>query len=236
MVKENLFEDRESLFNALASASIDHLNNALSNNGSASLMVSGGGTPAPLYQNLSEADLDWDNIQIALVDERWVDKDHPASNEALIEQTLLINQAAKASFTGMKTKAETATEGCAETEQNYAALPQPFTITIVGMGNDGHTASLFPHAHGLAEALAEDCAQLTAPISAHQSEVTGENTERLSLTLTGLLNSERIIILLTGDQKLDVFRQALDEGAVEDMPIRSLLRQNKTPVELYWAP
>lgn len=236
MVKEFLYEDRASLFAALASNCQAHLAKALADRGATTFMVSGGSTPAPLFEALSLSDLDWDNINVALVDERWVDKEHSASNEALIYRSLLINNAAKAPFTGMKTAAKSAAEGCPETEALYQALPRPFAISILGMGNDGHTASLFPHADGLAEALAEDNQQLTAPIMAKQSEVTGPNTERLTLTLNGLLQSERLIILLTGEEKLAVFRKAMAEGPVEDMPVRAVLRQNKVPVELYWAP
>lgn len=236
MIQQFLFNDRDSLIDALSMACSRHLDKALNDKGTASLMVSGGSTPAPLYQALSNNDLDWSNIHIALVDERWVDKDHDASNEALIERSLLINNAIKATFSGMKTSAETAIEGCPETEAAYAQIPQPFTVAILGMGNDGHTASLFPHAEGLAAALAEDNQQLTAAITAQQSDVTGPNTERLTLTLNGLLKAKRLIILLTGEEKLAVFKQALTEGPIEDMPIRAILRQNKVPVELYWAP
>jgi 6-phosphogluconolactonase len=236
MVKEFLFEDRASLFAALASDCRAHLAKALTDRGATTFMVSGGSTPAPLYEALSLSDLDWDNINVALVDERWVDKEHSASNEALIYRSLLINNAAKASFVSMKTAAKSAVEGCTETEVLYQALPKPFAISILGMGNDGHTASLFPHADGLDEALADNNRQLTAAIMAKQSEVTGPNTERLTLTLNGLLQSERLIILLTGEEKLAVYRQAMAEGPVEDMPVRAVLRQSKVPVELYWAP
>jgi 6-phosphogluconolactonase len=236
MVKEFLFEDRASLFAALASDCRTHLAKALSDRGATTFMVSGGSTPAPLYEALSLSDLDWDNINVALVDERWVNKEHSASNEALIDCSLLTNNAARASFVGMKNAAASAAEGCAETEALYQALPKPFAISILGMGNDGHTASLFPHADGLTDALAENNQQLTAAIMAKQSDVTGPNTERLTLTLNGLLQSERLIILLTGEEKLAVFRRAMTEGPVEDMPVRAVLRQNKVPVELYWAP
>jgi 6-phosphogluconolactonase len=236
MVKQFLFDDRDSLISALSLACTRHLEQAVNGKGTASFMVSGGSTPAPLYQALSNSDLDWSKIHVALVDERWVDKDHDASNEALIERSLLINNATKATFTGMKTLAETALEGCTETEALYAKIPQPFTVAILGMGNDGHTASLFPHAEGLASALAEDNHQLTAAITAHQSDVTGPNTERLTLTLNGLLQAKRLIILLTGEEKLTVFKHALAEGDIEDMPIRAILRQTKVPVELYWSP
>ncbi len=236
MLKQFLFEDRDSLFASLALACVKHLDQALTLDGKACLMVSGGNTPAPLYQSLSKADLDWKNIHIALVDERWVDKQHAASNEALIERSLLINKASIAPFTGMKTDAETAQAGSAETEARYQQLPQPFTVSILGMGNDGHTASLFPHAKGLEQALSEENKRLTAAITAHPSEVTGVNIERLTLTLNGLLHSKRLIVLLTGQEKLEVFRTAMNAGSVEEMPVRSILQQNKVPVDLYWAP
>ena len=236
MIKEFLFEDRPSLFAVLAGDCQAHLAKALAANGAASLMVSGGSTPAPLYETLSRSDLDWSNVTVALVDERWVDSEHSASNEALINRSLLVNNAQHASFVGMKTQASTAAEGCSETEALYQKLPKPFTVSILGMGSDGHTASLFPHADGLSEALSVENQHLTAAIMAKQSEVTGTNTERLSLTLTGLMQSEHLIVLLTGEAKLAVFRTAMAEGAVEDMPVRALLRQNKVPVELYWAP
>lgn len=236
MIKEFMFANRTNLFASLAKDCHSHLAEALSDKGAASLMVSGGSTPTPLYEALSLADLDWTTIAVALVDERWVDSDHNASNEALIYRSLLINNARQATFTGMKTRAATAAEGCSETEALYQALPKPFSVTVLGMGSDGHTASLFPHASGLSEALSLENQHLTAPIMAKQSEVTGKNTERLSLALTGLLQSEHLILLLTGEEKLAVFRAAMEDGPVEDMPIRALLKQNRVALELYWAP
>ena len=236
MVKEFFFEQRHHLFTALAAECQDVLSEALSKHGAATLLVSGGTTPAPLYEALSKTELNWKKIKIALVDERWVDQENSASNEALIRRTLLINNAKAAEFTGMKTSAKTAKAGQAETEENYRKLPQPFSLAIVGMGPDGHTASLFPHAKGLADALKADSEQITATISANQSEVTGPNTERLTLTASALMKTERVIILFTGEDKLAVFSAAQKEGPVEDMPIRVLLHQEQVPVELYWAP
>lgn len=236
MVKEFIFTDRSQLFTSLAKNCHSHLQKSITNNGAASLMVSGGSTPAPLYEALAKSELDWKNIHIALVDERWVDRQHDASNEALIYCSLLHSKAEHAPFIGMKNSTVNAITGYLETEARYQKLPQPFTVTILGMGSDGHTASLFPHAEGLAEALAEDNQHLTAPIMAKQSEVTGVNTERVTLTLSGLLKSERLILIITGEEKRAVFKKAMSDGPVEDMPIRALLRQNKVPFELYWAP
>ncbi len=89
-----------------------------------------------MYEALSKSDLNWKKIKVALVDERWVDSDHSASNEALIRRSLLINNARNVEFVGMKTAAATAAAGQAETESRYQALPQPFTLSIVGMGID----------------------------------------------------------------------------------------------------
>lgn len=236
MVKEFFFEQRHHLFTALVAECQDVLSEALIKHGTATLLVSGGSTPVPLYEALSKTELNWKKIKIALVDERWVAQDHSASNEALVKRTLLINNAKAAEFIGMKTTARTAKSGQSETEENYRKLPQPFSLAIVGMGIDGHTASLFPHAKGLAEALKPDGNQLTAAITANQTEVTGPYVERLTLTAAALMKTERIIILFTGEDKLAVFSAAQKEGPVEEMPIRVLLHQEQVPVELYWAP
>lgn len=236
MMKEFFFEQRHHLINALVAECQDVLSEALSKHGVATLLVSGGTTPAPLYEALSKTDLNWKKIKIALVDERWVDNQHSASNEALIRRTLLINNAKAAEFIGMKTAAASATEGQKETEASYRKLPQPFSLAIVGMGSDGHTASLFPGGEGTVDALRADNDNLTAAITAQQSEVTGANTERLSMTIAGLLKTERVIILFTGEDKLTVFNLAQKDGPVDELPIRALIHQDAVPVELYWAP
>jgi 6-phosphogluconolactonase len=236
MVREFHFENRNHLFTALTAEFQDILSEALSKHGSATLFVSGGSTPTPLYEALSKTELAWKKVKIALVDERWVDQENSASNEALVKRTLLINNAKAATFIGMKTADKHAKGGQSKTETAYRSLPQPFTVAIVGMGIDGHTASLFPHADGLNTALKTESEQLTVAIKAKPSPVTGTHTERLSLTLAGLLKCERLIILLTGEDKLAVFDQAMKPGSIEDMPIRALLNQEKVPVELYWAP
>lgn len=236
MLKEFFFEQRNHLLTALVAECQDVLSEAISKHGTASLLVSGGSTPAPLYEALSKTDLNWKKIKIALVDERWVDADHSASNEALARRSLLINNAKISEFIGMKTGADTAAAGQVETEERYARLSQPFSLAILGMGVDGHTASLFPGADGIEAALDPNNSQITTAINAKQSEVTGPNTERMSLTLAALLKCERLIVLLTGEDKLAVFNEAQKPGPIAQMPIRGLLHQQEVPVELYWAP
>ncbi|MDQ2077184.1 6-phosphogluconolactonase [Marinimicrobium sp. ABcell2] len=236
MVNEHLFDSREELLAALQDECTSALQEALKERGKASLMVSGGSSPAPLYQRLSEVDLDWSAVSVALVDERWVEPGHEKSNETLVVNNLMQNRAAQASLTGMKNAAELPAQGLAECEAAYQKLPQPFDVTLLGMGPDGHTASLFPHADGLEKALDTSNDALCAAISAKQSEVTGEYTDRMTLSLKGLLNSRRLILLITGEDKLEAFRQAQSGSEVADMPIRAVLQQDQLPLTVYWAP
>lgn len=236
MVTERLFENRAEMIAALQAECEAALRSAIEDRGEATFMVSGGSTPEPLYKALSNSDLDWESVYVALVDERWVDFDHDKSNEAFTVKHLIQNKAAVANLVGMKNTAETAAEGLADCEAAFQQLAQPFDITILGMGSDGHTASLFPHAQGLDAALNPDSNELCAAITAKQSEVTGAIVERMTLSLAGLLRSKSLILLITGDEKLAVLRAAQADGDVKDMPIRAVLRQDRVPVIVYWAP
>lgn len=236
MVSERLFDNRADMIAALQVECEAALREAIEDRGEATFMVSGGSTPEPLYKALSNSDLDWNSVYVALVDERWVDFDHDKSNEAFTVKHLIQNKAESANLVGMKNSAETAAEGLADCEAAYQQLAQPFDITILGMGSDGHTASLFPHAQGLDEALNPESDQLCAAIIAKQSEVTGAIVERMTLSLAGLLRSKSLVLLITGDEKLAVLRAAQAGTDVKEMPIRAVLQQQQVPVTIYWAP
>jgi uncharacterized membrane protein len=116
-------------------------------------MVSGGSSPEPLYESLSRQPLDWSRVYVALVDERWVEFGHEKSNEAFVARTLCQNAGASANLVGMKNAAETPDEGLSACEEAYQQLAQPFDVTILGLGADGHPASLFPLATAVFYAL-----------------------------------------------------------------------------------
>lgn len=236
MLNEAFFNSREELIDALTAECHSTLSQAVADRGEATFFVSGGSSPAPVYDNLSKADLPWSNIQVAMVDERWVDTDHPGSNETFINTSLLQNNAADAALLAMKTEAATAAEGLSECEASYRELPQPFDMVILGMGPDGHTASLFPHAQGLDTALDPHSENLCAAIMAEKSDVTGDNLERMTLSLAGILKAKHIVLLISGDEKLSVYRQALTGDDVSAMPVRAVLKQQQVPVTVYWAP
>ena len=225
------YPDCDTLSRNLSSSIAADLQAAVTARGQASLVVSGGRSPVKLFEDLRDHDLDWSRVSVRLVDERWVDPADPSSNERLVQENLLKGRAAAARFTGLKNAAATPALGAAAAWATFATVPRPFDIVVLGMGDDGHTASLFPHSPNLAEGLslkaAPGCIGMTAPSAP---------AERLSLNLAALLNSRRIVILLNGESKWHTYIAASQSGPTEHMPVRAVLRQQQTPVEVIWAP
>ncbi len=230
---ENLhkFPDRNALVTALAGEVTSMLARGIEQNGRASLAVSGGSTPVELFEHLSGMDIPWKDVVIFLVDERWVEPDDPDSNERLVRDHLLKGRAQAAQFIGMKTRAATAGEGEAECEERLKDVPLPFDCLILGMGGDGHTASLFPGAKKLPAATdmnsGRQCMAL-APLAAPH--------ERMSLTLPVILSAKNLFLHIVGSEKMQVLEKALADGPPEEMPIRFVLRNKEKPVNVYWAP
>lgn len=230
------FDTRPAMVDALTRVVANTLQSSLDTRGQAVFAVSGGSTPKPLFEALSTQDLDWANIAIPLVDERWVDPGAPGSNASFVAQTLLQNRAAAAQFIGMKTPHATPIEGAMAVEEAYASLPQPFDVVILGLGPDGHTASWFPHANGLGDAIAPDTQRMTAPVRAHRSDVTGEHLDRMTLTLPPIAGAKSLVMMIAGQDKRDALTAAAGQGAVHDMPVRALLQHEASNLDVYWAP
>ncbi len=225
------FPDQESAAAALADQIGQRLTAGIAANGRASLAVSGGTTPVALFERLSGMDLNWPDVVITLVDERWVAPTDGDSNERLVRSHLLKAKAAAATFVGLKNEAATASAGEHACEQALKKVPRPFDVLIMGMGADGHTASLFPGAAKLAQATdlrATQACMGIAPLNAPH--------ERMTLTLPAILDAGQIFLHITGPNKKDVLAQARTDGSPEKMPIRYILRQQTTPVAIYWAP
>ena len=225
------FQDRESLVVELAGRIAALLAAGIRTNGKASLAVSGGSTPVVLFKHLAGMDIPWQDVVVTLVDERWVEPTENDSNERLVQNHLLQSKAAAATFIGMKNAAPTAAAGEAECERRLQKAPLPFDVLILGMGGDGHTASLFPGADKLAAATEMDsgrsCMGL-APLTAPH--------ERMSLTLPAILNSRQIFLHIVGQDKKHVLKKANTDGPARELPIRFILRQQITPLSIYWAP
>jgi len=228
-IAEHLFDDPSTLTAALADRVGQALEAAVTARGKASLVVSGGRTPRPLFENLAARSLPWSKIWITLADERWVEMDSPDSNERLVREALLQGPASAAHFVPLKNSAAGPQEGAAECHAALAALPWPLDVLLLGMGADGHTASLFPGVAGAAldPACPDRCRGVFPNTAPHP---------RISLTASALLNSRVAILHFTGEDKLSVFREAQDDGPVDALPVRVVLQQAKVPVELWWSP
>jgi 6-phosphogluconolactonase len=235
MWKTHSFADSATMTAACAQAIIAALEAGLEQRGVASLAVSGGSSPAPLYRLLADTPLDWQNISVVLVDERWVEPDAPGSNERFLRETLMTGYAAKASFIGLKTPAATPLMGLAAAEKRLDAIALPFDAIVLGMGADGHTASWFPHAQGLDGAIAKG-AGLLAAITAQQSEITGTHVERITLTKSALSGARRCALMIAGSAKAEALNAAMEPGPVADLPIRALLHDPGFTLDIYQAP
>ena len=225
------YADMDTLSRELAAQIAAGLAAAIAARGLASLVVSGGRTPQRLFEMLRAQPLDWSRVCIALADERWVDPADGASNEKLVRDVLLKDLAASARFLGLKNGAPTPDLGAVSAWETFARVPRPFDAVLLGMGDDGHTASLFPGSPNLPSALnqaaAAGCVGMWSPEPPQA---------RLSLNLTALLDSRRIVVLISGDAKWRTLGEAQAQGPVQDMPVRALLRQSRTPVDVLWSP
>jgi 6-phosphogluconolactonase len=229
--QERRFENRDVLARNLAASIAASLRATIETEDTATLVVSGGSTPRPLFAALSQTHLDWARVAVTLADERWVEPDDEASNESLVRRHLLIAEAAAARFVPLKNTAATPEEGHDVCETSLRALHRPFDVLVLGMGGDGHTASLFPGATELAEGLDTTTSRLAIAVHPPMAPY-----PRMSLTLSALLASRRIVLHLTGEEKLDVYERALLPGMEEELPIRAVLSRGTPRVELWWAP
>ncbi len=214
------FANGEALAHGLADWTADHLRKAIAARGAALLIVSGGKSPARFFELLSNLELDWPRVSITLADERRVADDSPRSNARLVREKLLQNRAQAASFTPLADVRLPADRELAAASARIANLPSPADVVVLGMGDDGHTASWFPGAEGLAEAIDPGARQLVAPIVAADAP-----EPRLTLTGRVLLRARAIAIEIEGEKKLATFATALEPGPEEAMPIRAVLRR-----------
>ena len=227
---EKTFANAEAQALALAEQVADRLREAIAQRGVALIAVSGGKSPIRLFQLLSAADLAWQSVTVTLVDERWVAPDHADSNERLVREHLLVGKAAPARFVSMKNAAATPEEGIPACNAELAKLPLPFDVVVLGMGDDGHTASFFPQAPGLTAALDTSSKSLCAAVRPQTAP-----HPRMTLTLRVLQESRWLVLPLQGESKLRVYRNALQDGPVELMPVRAVLRQTVAPIEVWLA-
>ena len=225
------FENGAALAEGLAVRVAGALADAVAARGSASLAVSGGSTPKAFFKVLSGKDIAWNKVTITLVDERFVPADNPRSNHKLAADLLLVDKAAAARFVPLYHAADTAEAAAGIATRETAAFSSPFDVAILGMGNDGHTASFFPGGNHLAEALD---AGRERGILTMQAEGAGE--PRLTFSFSALQDARLLVLHIEGAEKASVLEKALSAQDETEMPIRAVLNRAQSPLEIYWAP
>lgn len=213
----------------LASTVTEFLSTRLKSAQRASLAVSGGSTPVPFFQALSRKQLDWGRVDIILADERWVAETDVASNTKLVKENLLQNNAAAARYLSLMQDCDTLEEGVHAARTELARLTHPLDMLILGMGNDGHTASLFPDAPELAHALDPENREMLVAMTP-----TSQAQQRMTLTYALMREARFTALHLKGSDKLDTLKRALSQpDDLLTMPVRGFL---KPGLQIFWSP
>jgi 6-phosphogluconolactonase len=220
--------DRQSWANKAADKIAELLDGSIATRGVASMLVAGGTTPQPIFKRLSQLHLDWPKVHVGLTDERWVRPNHPESNEHLVRNSLLRNQAKSARFHPLYRDTPRPSAAIADAERSIGAIPSPYDAVLLGMGTDGHFASLFP---GLPETKAG--LDLHNPALCVAVDKQQNGYARLSLTISALLHARLILIAISGRPKRTVALQAL--AGTNDTPIATLLSHRKDDLEILWT-
>ncbi|WP_296253638.1 6-phosphogluconolactonase [Pseudomonas sp. UBA4194] len=225
-VKVHDFVSPPLLAEALAGKVAEQLRDAIERQGVATLVVSGGRSPVTFFQCLARQTLDWSRVVITLADERWVPVEHVDSNAGLLKRYLLVGAVAKARFISLYQTTASQEEAAEAADRLLAELP-PIDVLILGMGDDGHTASLFPASPNLSQALdlanERRCWPMLAPSVPHQ---------RLSMSRALLASARFKVLSVQGEAKLTTLRTALAGDDIAQMPIRAFLH---SALDIYWC-
>ncbi|QVW22134.1 6-phosphogluconolactonase [Pseudomonas hormoni] len=226
-VSAHEFKSPVLLADGLALQVAKQLSDAIDARGTATLVVSGGRSPVVFFQNLAKQKLDWSKVVVTLADERWVPVEHADSNAGLLKRYLLQGLAAKAQFLSLYSASANLEQAAEQADRLLAELPA-IDVLVLGMGDDGHTASLFPNSPNLADALKSDgkrrCYPMLAPTVPHQ---------RLTMSRALLASAKHTVLSISGQSKLTTLSAALAGDDVAAMPIRAFLQPT---LEIYWCP
>lgn len=225
------FSSRDDLDSSLAKTVSDILAKAIDSHGKASIAVSGGSTPKGFFLLLSQMKLDWSKVTITLADERWVPIDSQDSNTRLVHENLLQNEASKAKFFHLKEGVDLTEATLSELNLVASKTILPFDVLILGMGEDGHTASLFPCSEQISNGLDvnnNDALLKVMPQTAPHV--------RISFSYAALSKSKNTFLHLCGDNKKEVLDKALSSSDIFEMPIRAFINNETLTTQVYWAP
>jgi 6-phosphogluconolactonase len=224
----NEFKQRDDAAAALARRIGDRLRSAVYRRACASMIVSVA-APRPLFHTLRLLPVPWYLVTIVPSDEGWVPVDNDDSNEGMIRRDLLAGEPGFANFVSLYRRDRAAPDSLPDLRASLREVRRPFDAVVLGMGSDGHMASLFPDSPDIHLGLHSDaeCVVQAPPRSRHP---------RVSLTVRSLLDAREVNLLFFGERKRAVYEDSLRPGPVEQYPVRALVRQERVPVNVYWAP
>jgi len=199
--------------------------------GKASIAVSGGSTPKGFFAELSQSDIEWSKVTITLADERWVSMDSQDSNTRLVHENLLQNKAASARFFHLKDAEQLNESTLSDLNLQANTTILPLDVLILGMGEDGHTASLFPCSDEISQGLAADNSNALLSVVPKTAPY-----QRISFSFAALSQSKNTFLHLCGENKKVVLNQAMQSEDIFEMPIRAFLYHPTLNTQIYWAP
>lgn len=226
-----LHRDADGWIEAAAADMAALLNADIAEHGRARMLLSGGSTPAPVYQALAELDVHWDRVEASLADERWLSPQDRDSNAWLVREHLL-NRAEGMHFDPLVRVGKPLAE-CVYTANLQARHGQPPALAVLGMGNDGHTCSLFPGSADLPRVL--DSPLPYAALDATGCPGANQWPLRITLTPLGLGGCRQRLLLLRGRQKLEVLQHALDSNDARQYPILTAIDAPGPRLRVHWA-
>lgn len=226
--RQRIFNNKTQLELIFAEEVSRFLQSEINKSGKATLLLSGGSTPNDLYKTLSEIDIDWAKVTVGLVDERFVTPNSKDSNEKLIKESFLQNKAAKANFIGMVFNHDNYDENLTHAINNNETFFDSITCCLLGMGKDGHTASLFPN---------PDIDYTDDKLFGAKNIInTTSNVlpfKRISFTKAALLRSKHLFLYFNGEEKINVFQSAKNCKKDNKLPISSFIHQQYNVLNVY---
>lgn len=230
MMPLNTYDNMEETIEYLLPDVITSIQTSLDKWNVCALALAGGNTPKPFYKELGDTDLPWEKVKVTLTDERWVPTDHEDSNEAMLKKCL-IKQLDKTNFVGLKNNEQDIKKGCEISKSVLQKSIKKIDVVVLGMGEDGHFASIFPDAENLSELLNENTLEPCLPVTPKGKQ------SRISLTYAYLLTANVIYLLISGDRKKRIIEMITNKvDGYQDYPIAKLLNQTACPVHIYWNP
>jgi 6-phosphogluconolactonase len=224
LIQRHYYNSLKDLAADFADFSAAVLRQSLEKNQKISVVVPGGNTPRYYLPALGRQSLRWQDVTITLSDERWVDINAESSNERLVKENFISHMPETACFVGLKTPHDNPAQAVETIHQRLAQLPRPFSLTVLGLGEDGHIASLFPGMNPELDATPQMCLAVGQPIAP---------SLRISLTMNALTHSQTIILVVTGSAKRQLLDRLIDGPPDLSVPFVRLWQQSKCPIIIF---